>query len=280
MVEVVKAGFYTTVQDMGRFGFRDKGVPVSGAMDSFSARCANDLLGNKPMDAIMEITMSGPELLFHEHTEIVLAGAPIEVFLDKNPLPVHHVFEVLAGQKMKFGHVQGGYRTYLAIKGGWRTGEKLGSRSFYKPVTPQSRLAKGDVLNYLPFDKTIELNASLKLKNDFLFDKTLEVFPGPEFDLLTEEDRNRLVEFTFHIDPLNNRMAYQLQEKLSKNTHSITTSATLPGTVQITPSGKLILLMRDAQTTGGYPRILQLPERAICALAQKKTGDAIRFGLI
>lgn len=280
MVEVIKAGFYTTLQDLGRFGFRDKGVPVSGAMDSFSARWANDLLGNNPMDAVLEITMSGPELLFREHTEILLAGAPIDVFLDKKPLTMHHVFEVFPEQKIQFGHVQRGYRTYLAIKGGWQTAEILGSKSFYKPVTAQSRLAKGDMLNYLPFDKTFELNANLKLKNDFLFDKTLEVFSGPEFELLTEDDRNRLAEFTFHIDSLNNRMAYQLQEKLSKNTHNITTSATLPGTVQLTPSGKLIILMRDAQTTGGYPRILQLSERAICVLAQKKTDDAIRFELV
>jgi len=75
-------------------------------------------------------------------------------------------------------------------------------------------------------------------------------------------------------------MAYQLQEKLSKNNHSITTSATLPGTIQLTPSGKLIVLMRDAQTTGGYPRILQLSEQAISVLAQKKTNDAVRFNLL
>jgi biotin-dependent carboxylase-like uncharacterized protein len=280
MVEIIKSGFFSTLQDLGRFGFRDKGVPVSGAMDSFSALLANELLGNNPNDAILEITMAGPELLFHEHTEIVLAGAPIDVFLDKFSLPMHHVVEINPGQKLSFGHVQKGFRTYLAVKGGWQTEAILGSRSLFKPITPKSHIDKGSTLNYLPFDETFELNANLKMKNDFLFDKTIEVFPGPEFDLLKEEDRNRLAEFTFHVDSLNNRMAYQLQEKLSKNAHSITTSATLPGTVQLTPSGKLIVLMRDAQTTGGYPRILQLSERAICVLAQKKTGDAIRLKMV
>lgn len=280
MVEVIKSGFYTTVQDLGRFGYRDKGVPVSGAMDSFSARRANELLGNEPGDAVLEITLSGPELLFHEHTEIVLTGATIDGFLDKKSLPMHHVVEINSGQKISFGHVQMGCRAYLSVKGGWQTEVVLGSRSFFHPITPKSHLKKGDTLNYLPFDKTLEFHASLKLKNEFLFDKILEAYPGPEFYLLTEEDRNRLSEFTFHIDSLNNRMAYQLQEKLVKNTHTITTSATLPGTIQLTPSGKLIVLMRDAQTTGGYPRVLQLSERAICVLAQKKTGDALRFKII
>ncbi len=280
MVEVIKSGFFTTVQDLGRFGFRDKGVPVSGAMDSFSALWANELLGNNPNDAVLEITMSGPELLFPEHTEIVISGAPIDIFSTNNSLPMHRVIEVNSGQKLSFGHVQKGFRTYLAVKGGWQTEVVLGSRSLFQPITSKSQLTKGSVLNYLSFDKTLDFHANLKMKNDFLFDKTIEVFPGPEFDLLTKEDRNRLVEFTFHIDSLNNRMAYQLQEKLSKNAHSITTSATLPGTIQLTPSGKLIVLMRDAQTTGGYPRVLQLSERAICVLAQKKTNDAIRFVLV
>ena len=77
----------------------------------------------------------------------------------------------------------------------------------------------------------------------------------------------------------NNRMAYQLEEHLCPNTHSMLTSATLPGTVQLTPAGKLIILMMDGQTTGGYPRILQLSERSINLLAQKKYGDKIEFVL-
>jgi len=280
MVEVIKSGFFTAVQDLGRFDFRDKGVPISGAMDSFSALWANELLGNNPNDAVLEITLSGPELLFHEHTEIVLAGAKIEGFIDKQSLPMHHVIEINPGQKIRFGHVLRGCRVYLAVKGGWQTEAILGSRSFFHPISQKSHLTKGDVLNYLPFDKTLDFHANMKIKNDFLFDKTLAVFPGPEFDFLKEDDKNRLDEFTFHIDSLNNRMAYQLQEKLSKNNHSITTSATLPGTIQLTPSGKLIVLMRDAQTTGGYPRILQLSEQAISVLAQKKTNDAVRFKLL
>jgi len=112
-----------------------------------------------------------------------------------------------------------------------------------------------------------------------LDDRELEVFRGPEFDQLTDRQLGKLFSNKFSIAKENNRMAYQLNEVIEGSTGSMLTSATLPGTVQLTPSGKLIVLMKDGQTTGGYPRILQLTDHSISILAQKRSGDPIHFVL-
>ncbi|MGB7395506.1 MAG: allophanate hydrolase subunit 2 family protein, partial [Pricia sp.] len=102
---------------------------------------------------------------------------------------------------------------------------------------------------------------------------------GPEYEMLSDPQLERLFYKEFHISNENNRMAYQLEESVPGHTVSMLTSATLPGTIQLTPAGKLIVLMKDGQTTGGYPRILQLSDRAISILAQKKFGDVVSFKL-
>ncbi len=108
----------------------------------------------------------------------------------------------------------------------------------------------------------------------------IEVQRGPEYKLLLDEQRLKLFSQEFTIAKENNRMAYQLEESLLEHPHTMLTSATIPGTVQMTPAGRLIILMRDGQTTGGYPRILQLSPRAISVLSQKKFGDKITFQLV
>ena len=108
----------------------------------------------------------------------------------------------------------------------------------------------------------------------------MEVFKGPEFEYLTLEQQAQLFNNKLTISNLNNRMAYQFKEPLKNNLNPIITSQVLPGTVQLTPSGNLIVLMRDCQTTGGYPRILQLKETSINVLSQKMTGQTLQFKLL
>ena len=121
----------------------------------------------------------------------------------------------------------------------------------------------------------------MELKVPNYYDKgKLTVNKGPEYELLNDKQLEYLFAREFSIANENNRMAYQLEETIPGHEISMLTSATLPGTVQLTPSGKLIILMKDGQTTGGYPRILQLSDDAINMLAQKKFGDLINFKLI
>ncbi len=108
----------------------------------------------------------------------------------------------------------------------------------------------------------------------------IEAFPGPEFDLLSASEKNALQKWHFSVAKESNRMGIQFQEKLENKLHPILTGPVLPGTVQLTPSGTLIVLMRDGQTTGGYPRILQLSEAGINTLAQKLPGEKLQVKCI
>src|SRR5699024_10702469 len=103
---------------------------------------------------------------------------------------------------------------------------------------------------------------------------------GPEWKKLPSSLKERLVEGEFHVSSANSRMAYQLQEKLENNLSGILTQPVLPGTMQLTPAGNLIVLMRDCQTTGGYPRVLQFSEKAINQLAQLRQGDNFKINLV
>lgn len=277
MIKVVKPGFFTSIQDRGRFGFRHFGVPVSGVMDQNAAEIANELLENEPEAALLEITMTGPVLEFSVPTFIAVTGAPMDIYINDEEKERNTVLEIAVGDRLHFGKLEDGFRAYLAVKGGIQTETVLNSRSQYMPLTPTNHLQKGEEL---PIEAITGFEPKITaLKRHRTEDPDLEVTPGPEWDMLSPEMQQGVLQQTFTVAKENNRMAYQLVEPIEPHTHSMLTSATLPGTVQYTPSGKLLILMRDAQTTGGYPRILQLTEEAVARLAQKKTGDDFRFRL-
>jgi len=279
MIQVIKPGFLTSIQDRGRFGYRDSGVPVSGVMDQISADMANSLLGNHPNDAVMEITMSGPELLFESDTYIAISGALLSPTLNEMELFNDEVYEVPAGSILKFSKLVRGIRCYLAVLGGFKTKKVLGSRSWYLSITGKDQLS---ARMQLPIQSSINFKQDLDLPSAPVHNynsSVIEVEPGPEFDLLTQQHKVQLFSGIFNIAKENNRMAYQLKQQVYKHSYSILTSSTLPGTVQLTPSGKLIILMKDAQTTGGYPRILQLTEASLALLSQKSTSAEVDFRL-
>ena len=278
MLKVLKSGFYTTIQDEGRFGYRDKGVPVSGVMDVTVVRTANRLLENDDNAAVLEITMTGPTLQFEEDTFIVLAGAEMSATLNNTPISNYNVIQIKAGDILSYGRLLKGFRGYLAIKGGLKTTDVLGSRSQYFPITKRGSLKDNQELTYDVFSTFAPKISELKAES-LLDDMVLEVSKGPEFDLLDDGQLESLFVKEFSVAKENNRMGYQFNEKIKGHERSMLTSATLPGTVQLTPSGKLIVLMKDGQTTGGYPRIVQLNDKAICILAQKRSGDRISFKL-
>lgn len=279
MLKVLKSGFFMTVQDLGRLGYRHMGVPISGVMDSAAVKKTNQLLENEPNAAVLEITMTGPTLLFESATYICLSGANLSPTLNNEPIENYRVIKVEKGDILSYGKLVNGFRTYLAVKGGFLTSDALASRSQYYPVTKLKCLKDGSSIAYaetLSFQPAI---SELKVEDKF-GEEILEVYKGPEFWLLSDNQLGSLFGKHFTISDKNNRMAYQLAELIQGHKHSMLTSGTIPGTVQFTPGGRLIILMKDGQTTGGYPRILQLSEESICLLAQKKFGDLVSFKLI
>ncbi|MEP2238580.1 MAG: biotin-dependent carboxyltransferase family protein [Maribacter sp.] len=279
MLKVLKAGFYTTIQDAGRFHYRNKGVPVSGVMDEISVFKINSLLENEESAAVLEITMTGPTLIFEKETYIALGGAKMSATLNNLPIQNYKVYTIEKGDILSFGKLEKGFRSYLAVKGGFTSEEVLGSRSFYQPITKYNRLTDNDAVSFFVQQDFQPKISEIKVAS-FLNESVLEVNKAPEFDILTDKQLEEIFSRTFTVAHENNRMAYQLSETIQPHTVSMLTSATIPGTVQLTPAGKLIVLMKDGQTTGGYPRAVQLTDKAICILAQKKGGDSVRFKLV
>jgi len=279
MLKVLKAGFYTTIQDAGRFHYRNKGVPVSGVMDEISVFKVNSLLENEESAAVLEITMTGPTLIFEKETYMAVGGAKMSATLNNLPIQNYKVYIINKGDILSFGRLEKGFRSYLAVKGGFTSKQILGSRSFYQPITKYNRLTDNDAVPFAVQEDFQPKISEIKVAS-FLDDSVLEVNKAPEFDILTDKQLEEIFSRTFTVAHENNRMAYQLSENIQAHTISMLTSATIPGTVQLTPAGKLIVLMKDGQTTGGYPRAVQLTDRAICILAQKKGGDTISFKLV
>ncbi|NCO63538.1 MAG: biotin-dependent carboxyltransferase family protein [Flavobacteriales bacterium] len=278
MVEVLKEGFYDSIQDLGRFGYQQYGVPVSGVMDTYAATFANSLLGNEVKEAVMEITMTGPKLKFHCHTTFCISGANLSPCLNNMPIKMNQIVRVTDGDMLSFGKHMDGLRSYLAVFGGFQTEIIYQSKSMYQGITNHFKINKNDLLsiseNTAFFNKK---HASIKRNDSYLNTKVISVFKGPEFDQLSENQIKALFSKEFSISKHHNRMAYQLEQPLENHLEPIITSLVMPGTVQLTPDGKLIVLMRDCQTTGGYPRIFQLEESSMNVLSQKFTGQTIRF---
>ena len=278
---ILSDSMQTSVQDLGRKGFRSYGVPISGAMDKYSAILANKLLNNDEGLPVLEMTLTGPKMMFEDHTLFVLTGADMSPELNGEPIQMNHAYSAKTSDVLSFGKLKLGVRTYLGVKGGFLTEEVLGSYSMYDGITPKSVISKGDRLRIASHETELEITSSkIKVKPSHFETKKLEVTKGPEFHRLTKEQRDQMFSMTFKVDPMCNRMGYQLKNKFPplKN-NEIITSITIPGTVQITPAGKLIIMMRDCPTTGGYARVLQLTDMAINELAQKKENDKFKFDL-
>lgn len=278
---ILAEGMHSSIQDLGRKGYRSFGVPISGAMDKYSAILANKLLNNEENLPVLEMTMIGPKIMFEDHSLIVLTGGDMSPEINGSPIKMNHVYEVKTSDVLSFGALVSGVRSYLGVKGGFLTENKLKSYSYYQGITSQERIHKGDRLRIASYDINLEMTSSkIKVKSSHFDARKLEVTKGPEYNRLTKKHRELLFSKRFKIGGMNNRMGYQLKNTFLKlKDVEIITSTTIPGTVQLTPSGTLIILMRDCPTTGGYPRILQLTDIAINQLAQKKENDVFKFDL-
>lgn len=276
MIAILHPGIYCSVQDQGRFGHTKIGVPQAGCADTYAAKMANALLKNHEKDALIEITFGQGEFKFTSDTYICLTGGDFSPKLNGKLIKMQSVFFIKKDSVLSFGKRVYGARVYLSVQGGIQTKTVYGSRSFFDGIA-QQKLGKGAMLPILPIQKYADNNFSrVRVSEKHFTTIYLPCLKGPEFFKLNQEQQRKL--FTpFSISDDNNRVGYRLKESLENNLSSILTSAVLPGTVQLTPSGKCIILLQDCQVTGGYPRILQLSEIAIARVSQKITGDKIQF---
>ena len=270
----------TSLQDEGRVLGANYGIPRSGAMDLHGYHWANHLLQNSNDAVALEMVQPGLKIKFEEPCLVSLAGAVAVVSVNQSPISNPSIIAMGSEDILEIGKFRTGARLYLCIEGGFQVEKYLGSGSDFVSITTPSKRSTGDTLYYLSNQTKTVLQAKPKWTTDWFEPEVIRTYPGPDWELLSPTQQSQLLNQAFHISNLSNRMGIQLDELVVNELEDLPTNPVFPGTVQLTPSGKMIILMRDAGVTGGYPRILHLSEDGQSQLAQKKVGDPIRFQLM
>ena len=287
MLEVIKPGLLTTVQDQGRWGYQCYGVAVAGAMDIFALASANRLVGNPEGAAGLEMTVLGPTLRLHRETTFAVAGADLGVRLNGEPIPNWTCHFAQAGALLEFAGRKSGIRSYLAISGGIDVPPIMGSRATYllgRFGGLEGRALKpGDRLPLLPPAVDSQNFAGRvfpeELRPPYRKNPTLRVVPGPFADFFSPEAIQALFSTEYTITPQSDRMGYRLQgEPLRRGKQKELISCGLAnGTIQVPPDGQPIILLADRQSIGGYPIIATLILADLPLIAQCAPGDQLRF---
>lgn len=270
----------TSLQDEGRLTGAQFGIPTAGAMDQKSFRWANHILQNSPHSVALEMVQPGLRIQFDQACQIALAGAQVAVSLNQTPLVNSSLISIAAGDLLEVGPFLSGSRLYLCIQGGFQVERYLSSGSDFESITSSSKRSTQDVLSYLTIPQPHSLGAKPKWETSWFESPEIEAYRGADWTLLSSAQQELIHSTTFHLSKFSNRMGIQLEELLPNQLEDLPTNPVFSGTVQLTPGGKIIVLMRDAGVTGGYPRILHLTEEGQSKLAQKRVGDSIRFQLM
>ena len=288
---VTRAGFLTSVQDLGRTGFRHLGVSTSGALDSFALRVANLLVGNDEGAAALEITLGGFQMRFEDERIVAWCGGEFDVQIGSRALPAGHVAHLQAGDELKFGLAQIGCRCWLAISGGIDVPVVLGSRSTDLRANfgglEGRTLRDGDQLSLGEFRQSETAAASGISSWTAPHDWASPASRHPSLRFIRAVDWNRFNDVTvqrftqheFTVSPDSDRMGVRFDgSELKREVETdLISEAVAPGTIQVPPSGKPILLLGDCQTIGGYPKIAHVITVDLGIAAQLRAGDGVRF---
>lgn len=285
-IHIERAGLHTTIQDFGRPSYQSSGIPLGGALDRRAAIQANYLVDN-PLDApVIEVTLLGPKLNFSNNCQLALTGADLSAKLNGQLISRYKTIGIKAGDHLSFGKANLGCRAYLAIRGRWIVTEWLGSASWATQhgaqLTPDAKLDAGNVLKIEIPENITPRQLSAKHYRYLQDEGPLDVLPGPEFDQFDRKTIARFFAQSYQLGANSNRMGCRLEPKLEGHhwPKENISSGIVPGTVQITNEGQAIVLLADAQTIGGYPRIVNLTEESLQRIAQLKPGEGLRFCLM
>ncbi|MGB6008827.1 biotin-dependent carboxyltransferase family protein [Castellaniella sp.] len=297
MITVTRAGYATSVQDLGRLAYRHLGVGLSGAMDNLALSIANLMLGN-PVDAAgLEITLGNASFAFSADTEIALTGACTHATLDGQTLPNWWACSVRAGQTLRLGETQTGVRSYLAVRGGIAAALALGSASTDLKGGfggHQGRVLKrGDQLPLHDSPPLRRPNPGLGLcpwlldPYDLASDAeaptepVVHILPGPQWADIAAEARHVLTGTAWAVSAQSNRVGCLLEgpeipllKRREMRSHGI-----MPGVVQLPPSGRPMVQLCDGNTSGGYPVIATVLQTDLHRFAQLRPGECVRFSL-
>lgn len=282
-IKIIQAGLLTTVQDSGRFGMAHLGVPCGGFMDAPSAKLANRMVGNCADEGLLEITWTGVEFVTDTACTVAVAGAEFIVLLNEQKVATDAVIHLQAGDVVKLTQLLSGVRAYLAFAGGLSITPTAGSVSTLMVAQlggyKGRKLQAGDVLpmKNSPTSQTLKKPMWKKLKTSNIH--VIRATVGPEMNLFDAEVCRRAFGQPYQLSQDSNRQGFRLiaDAITYPKAYSMHSSGLVPGSVQVTPDGQAILVMQDAQTTGGYPRIMVVNQDELHKLAQIRPHEEIYF---
>ncbi|TNE54095.1 MAG: biotin-dependent carboxyltransferase family protein, partial [Bacteroidetes bacterium] len=285
-LHVLKAGLLDSIQDNGRWGHTHLGINPGGAMDMVSMQTANFLVGNNGDTPVLEMHFPAPELRLESDALLALSGGDFSPLVNDQPVRVNTPVLLRSGATIRFARLRSGVRCYLAVHGGFDLKPWLGSYSTNLKARAggwQGRaLRTGDTL---PFRQAADLRHQLKGAGHLALpwsaagdpgapDGLFRFCTGPEYDWLDAPSKKLLETSEWQVNAHSDRMACLLNGPTlrQQQPESLISGATVPGTIQLLPSGRLVVLMADGQTTGGYPRIGNIISADLPRLAQVAPG--------
>ncbi|MFK8259069.1 biotin-dependent carboxyltransferase family protein [Erwinia sp. AnSW2-5] len=288
MIEIERTTPLTSVQDNGRFGALHFGVGTAGVMDPLALRLGNALLGNHPDDAAIEVPLFPFRVRFHRDGIFAISGGDSQASLDGRPVPAWWVARARSGEVLTLNASRFSARSYLHLPGGVDVPRVLGSRSTQLRGEFggwQGRgLSAGDRLNartpdYRGASDFGIASPRLALQAGSLQVPEIRVLPAAEYTRFTAGSVQRFWQQSWRITPQSNRYGYRLEGEglvatvpLEMRSHGI-----IPGVIQVTHSGQPIIQMRDAQPSGGYPKLGTVIDADMWLLGQVPVGSQVRF---
>jgi len=283
-LSIVDPGPFSTLQDLGRYGYQRFGVSVSGAMDECALRIANMLVGNDGGEAAVEFTLIGGTYEVQaESCRFAVAGGDFPVSIDGRPVAGYASHTARRGSRIAIGRAQEGVRGYLSVAGGFDVPEVLGSRSTHLRSglggLDGAALAAGGSLP-LRLEEAPE-GADMWLPHDLwpAADGIVRVVLGPQEDLFTPAGKETFLSRPYKISPTSDRMGYRFEGPVVEHAadYNIVSDGIAKGSIQIVGSGQPIILLADRQTTGGYAKIATVISTDLPVLAQSRPGHSLRF---
>jgi biotin-dependent carboxylase-like uncharacterized protein len=285
--EVLEPGILTTIQDFGRYGFSQFGVPPSGALDTLSFRVANLLVGNPGGEACLETTVMGLKLKALREVVIAMTGGDLSPTLNGESLEMWRTHLLVEGDVIRFSKIRTGCRAYVAIGGGFVVPKIMGSQSTYlsgKFGGLEGRaLKKGDLLYALHLQSPLS-KLGLRFPSEWIppleKEVLLQVVPGPQDRHFTEKGFKTFCSSSYQVTRQCDRMGIRLEgpkiERRSDVEESIISEGLIAGAIQVPGDGKPIIILTEL-VTGGYTKIATVISADLAKVAQLKPGDRVRF---
>ncbi len=284
-IEVISSGLQTTVQDLGRIGWRHMGVPESGAADKFSMKLANQLLNKEVNSPVLECTLTGPILKFLKPLSFVITGASMESKINNTYIKNNTPYAVKKNDVLSLSNCSTGCRSYIAFSEEIISNSFLGSHSTYLPANLGGinglPLQEGSIVKTQPskFPSNQEASIGIEQINSYKNEWKIRVIPGPEFILLTDESQEAVFNSVYLVSNDTSRMGTKIEGVNLEfhNKHHMPSGPVHTGTIQCPENGLPIILGCDSQTLGGYPRVLQIAEIDYPSIGQLRPYDKISF---